>query len=172
LTRLDQKVDIAFRIRHKFKRWRLDILPGHIAGRVSRSLQVISASCRPCVVATLWRTMWNGWPTAARMRSLTGTGEGRCALGCDSGKDRIEHYAVCPLAWRFLGAPKPIGLGMGCHLRSLAGFLTVAHGMTDAEKTDMAVAVYAVARTVHSCRDSPGLKPLPLLRMHAKFGQR
>ena len=160
------------RIRHKFKRWKLDILPGHIPARVLHTLELVSAQCRPCVAATLWRTMWNGWPTSARMRQLNNSTIGKCALGCRDSEDRIEHYAHFPIAWRFLGAPKPVGLGLPSHLKSLAGFLCIADGMRADEKTNMAIVVYAVARTVHQSKETQRLSAAHLLGLHTKFGQR
>ena len=67
---------------------------------------------------------------------------------------------------------RPAGLGIDHRLRSLAGFLGVADGMSDREKAQMAIAVYAVSRTVHSCREHSGSNPLPLLRLHAKFASK
>ena len=60
-----------------------------------------------------FRTLWNGWPTSARMRSLTGAcGARRCVLGCSSAEDRIEHYMVCNVAWKTLRMLPPRGMGM------------------------------------------------------------
>ena len=86
--------------------------------------------------------------------------------------DRIEHYAVCPVVWRFLGADLPVGLGLGGRLRDLASFFAISDGMTDDEKVTMAIAVYTVSRTVHACRLAPESDPMVLLRLHAKFGKR
>ena len=164
--------DSSNRIRHKFRRWKLNILPGHIAGRVTRALLIIASRCRPCVLAAVWRTMWNGWPTSARMRSMAGNGEGTCALGCRAAADRIEHYAVCPVLWHCFAAPTPIGLGLVRQLQCLEGFLCIAHEMSDSERAQMAVGVYAAARTVHTRKDAPTADPRVLLRLHAKFGRK
>ena len=172
IVQAERIYNIDNRIRHKFKRWKLDILPGHVPARVKRTLNLVGTHCRPCIVAMLWRTMWNGWPTSARMRQLNNSIIGRCALGCRDSEDRVEHYAVCPIAWRFLGAPIPAGLGLSTRLKSLAGFLCIADGMQPHEKTCMAIGVYAVARTVHQCKEAPTLAAAPLLRLNAKFGQR
>ena len=161
--------DSMARIRHKFQRWKLGILPGHIGIRVLKTLNLVGARCRPCVLACLWRTMWNGWPTSARMKSLTGTGETCCALGCRGALDRIEHYAVCPAAWNYFANPKPAGLGLDRKFQNLAGFLCVEHGMPDADKARMAIAVYASARTVQQRRESPNSDVRVLLRLHAKL---
>ena len=134
IKRASVDFDSSNRIRHKFRRWKLNILPGHIAGRVTRALLIIASRCRPCVLAAVWRTMWNGWPTSARMRSMAGNGEGTCALGCRTVADRIEHYAVCPVLWHFFAAPAPIGLGLVRQLQSHEGFLCIAHEMSDSEE--------------------------------------
>ena len=172
IVQVEGAYNIHNRIRHKFKRWRLEVLPGHIPARVQSTLHLIGARCRPCIAATLWRTMWNGWPTSARMRQLNDSVIERCALGCTENEDRIEHYAHCPIAWRFLGAPKPIGLGLAPHFKCLAGFLCIADDMQAEDKINMAIGVYAVSRTVQQCRETPALNAIPLLRLHAKYGQR
>ena len=136
------------RIRSKFARWNLDILPGHIPARVLRSLHLVGGRCRPCVHAMLFRTMWNGWPTDRRM----GQDDSACRLGCLRGLDRIEHYAVCPVAWSFFRLAPPAGLGLDPRLRRLDAFLCIAADMDSDQKVKMAIAVYATARTVQQCR--------------------
>ena len=168
IASLDSKYQVMERIRHKFARWQLAILPGHIPARVLRTLHLIGGRCRPCVLAMLFRTMWNGWPTTARMKQR----EGLCVLGCPNALDRIEHYAVCPATWSYLSLPAPAGLGLDRRLRCIDAFLCIASGMSDQEKVQMATAVYAVARTVHQCRLAPDTQPRPLLRLHANFGRR
>ena len=101
------------------------------------------------------------------MRSLTGAGEAQCVLGCLHGTDRIEHYAKCDRVWQFLGKPQPGGLGISTKFRSLQGFFALDRGMDDCTKVNIAVGMYAVARTVQCCKEAANLKPLPLLRMHA-----
>ena len=82
----------------------------------------------------LWRALFNGWPTSARMRSMPGQFEGTCVLGCTSARDRIEHYAVCPVVWGFLSAAAPAGKGINRRFRCLEGFLAIEACMVDLEK--------------------------------------
>ena len=56
------------RMRHKMQRWHLSGPPGHLARRTLRNMATIGSACRPCVIAMFLRTLWNGWPTSARMR--------------------------------------------------------------------------------------------------------
>ena len=63
-------------------------------------------------------------------------------------------------------------MGLDGRLRSLCGFLAIAHGMADEEKIRMAIAVYAVFRIVPAMLISPDVEAVPLLRLHAKFGRR
>ena len=102
------------------------------------------------------------------MRNFTGTGESPCALGCNHGLDRIEHYAVCERAWRFLGRPKPGGLHISDKHRTIQGFFALDKGMDEDTKVRTAIGIYAVARTVHCCKVSGDLDPQPLLRLFAK----
>eukprot|EP00973_Karenia_brevis_P045209 6262269-Karenia_brevis.AAC.1 len=83
-------------------------------------MQIVRQNCRPCVVAACFRTLWNGWPTSARMRHMAGAGDTQnCPLGCEASEDRIEHYLVCPYAWTVLRRRPPMGLGLDEGQRNL-----------------------------------------------------
>ena len=156
------------RVRHKLGRWKLDAPLGILIQRAFRNYPILMRNCRPCIVAMQWRTMWNGWPTSARMRSLTATDTEPCLLGCRSGSDRIEHYAVCAKAWELLGAREPVGLGLNTRLRSLLAFLGLERDLSEAERRRLATGVYAVARTVQTMRSQrTSLEPWPILKWYA-----
>ena len=103
----------------------------------------------------------------ARMRSLTKAHVAPCLLGCSSGLDRIEHYAVCEIAWTYLGVAWPHGFGLHRRLRTLMAFLGLERDLEDSERSQLAVGVYAVARTVQCLRQNPDLDPHPLPRLYA-----
>ena len=162
------KEKVSNRIRHKLVRWRLTTPDGILVRRALKHFEIIGKHCRPCVVAMQWRTMWNGWPTSRRMRCMHGSEIEPCLLGCESGTDCIEHYAVCSVAWAYLGAAQPAGLGLQTRLRSISAFLGLERDLADGDRCAMAEAAYAVARTVQCCRLNPGSYPRPLLRLYAK----
>jgi hypothetical protein len=167
--------DAEERLRNKIKRWRLDGPPAHVTQRILRNMKVVGRTCRPCVTAMLFRTLWNGWPTTARMRHMPGADDMKsCVLGCvGSAEDRIEHYIVCPKAWNVLSNPLPRGLGLHVQWRTKQAMLVAERGLEDYEKTRIAIAVYAVARTVQCMRANPTLQsPESILRMYIREGLR
>ena len=95
----------------------------------------------------MFRTLWNGWTTAARFQQV-----GACVLGCSStAEDRIEHYAFCPHFIRLTSG----WLGLHNRLANLEGFMLVADDMSDKEIALMAVAVYAMHRATAFYRQQP-----------------
>ena len=157
------------RLRKKIQRWKLDDPPALVAARLENNLKIIGARCRPCVVAAFFRTLWNGWPTSARMRNMAGAcSTGRCVLGCsNTAEDRIEHYVVCPKAWNVFSNPPPYGLGLDKQRRSRQAMLLAAKGLSDDEKVLVAIAVYALARTVQCLQAAPHLQhPERLIRLY------
>ena len=156
------------RIRHRIRRWKIEAPEAHLARRAIRHLETLSRRCRPCVVAMQFRTLWNGWPTASRMRHMTGASEGRCVLGCHSALDRIELYAVCPVAWKCLSGPQPARMGIPLCFKSLAYFVGVGAGMSETARVQLAKGVYAISRTIHICRSCEGTNPGPVFRLMAK----
>ena len=160
------------RVRKKLTRWKLSQPPAHITRQALSTFELVSKLCRPCILAMYFRTLWNGWPTTERLKSMTGVTPHNCVFGCPQGLDKIEHYTVCPVTWKFYSSPCPGGLGIRIHLRTLSGFLLLEKKVDEQLMAVMAIGLYAVARTVHGCRHHPGVDPmrLPLLRMHARRG--
>ena len=105
---------------------------------------------------------------------MPGAGATRpCVLGCQGAEDRIEHYAHCRKIWAFMRQPRPHGLGVGEHYRTLQGFLLAERGMPFEDKLAMAVAVYAVSRTVEQASGScTAVNTEKLMRLHAQEGLR
>jgi len=57
----------------------------------------------PCIQFCYLKTLFNGWPTAARFQERDGKNN-RCMLCCDcNGEDSLEHYGCCNYGWRFFG---------------------------------------------------------------------
>ena len=112
----------------------------------------------------------NGWVTDQRMRGIITTPLRGCLLGCHNASDRIEHYAVCPVFWRFAASPRPAGLGLPPAARSLCHFLLVAKGTNDADIVRMAAGSYAIARVLgllRRCETTAVVDVIPLLRLYA-----
>ena len=153
------------RIRHKIKRWKLEGPPAHIAARIARHFQIIGRSCRPCVLAMFFRTIWNGWPTTARMRTAAGASKtSGCVFGCEGCEDRIEHYIVCQIPWTVLP-----GIGLCAEWKSKQFMLAAEKGMEERQLVLIACANYAIARAVH-CIRLQGLTECPakLVRLFAQ----
>ena len=140
--------DPEARVRHKMKRWKIQIRPGILARRVLRRLSDLHSLVPPRVAASVFRTLWNGWCTSARFQA-----EGKCVLACSTeAADRIEHYCRCPFFSQF--ATQRLGLQQ--HRVDLPGFLLVDHNMPESELTLMAIAVYAMNRLINAIRkDAP-----------------
>eukprot|EP00973_Karenia_brevis_P043040 5959638-Karenia_brevis.AAC.1 len=90
---------------------------------------VLKSKAKPAIRASFLRALWNGWPTSYRMRTCANAKPVRpCVLGCSpAAEDRIEHYAVCPILWRFFIAQ----LGIPVQLKSRDGFFGIIPGLTD-----------------------------------------
>jgi len=106
----------------------------------------ISGLVAPRVLATLFRSVWNGWCTARRFQQ-----KGCCRLGCSpTSDDSIEHYSHCRFAYHlvvdhFKLDPRRVSLG---------ALLCAASDMTDKELTVMAVVGYALFRATSHFRFS------------------
>jgi len=164
-----RKYSLENRVRSRLTRWRFIGPEAHVARRVCSNFPVLHEYCRPCVTSSYLRTIFNGWPTSARMRTMQGASPiGQCALGC-GGIDRIEHYSMCPHIWAFFRMERPRGLGLPDRLRSLEGFMMAERGMTKVEKVAMAIGVYAACKTIAQARRSElDVVPTRMLRLHAK----
>ena len=161
----------ADRLRHKIKRWRLEGPPAHVASRLLKNIQIVGSKCRPCVAGMFFRTLWNGWPTSARMRTCKdATTTMSCVLGCPNAEDRIEHYLICEKTWAVLQQPQPHGLGL--KHRALQTMLLARRGMSDDEIANTAIAVYAIARTVHSMRQENANAYCTFLRLYSNEGRK
>jgi hypothetical protein len=144
-------VNCVERIRHKIKRWGLQIPLGSLCRRLVRRLQLLQGLTTPRVQSAVFRTMWNGWATAARFQT-----EKPCVLGCSvRALDRIEHYACCPFARHLLID----WMGLDSRLANLAGFLLALDSMSQDHLTLMSIVVYAMHRATAHFRRAPTSSP-------------
>jgi hypothetical protein len=164
--------DAEFRVRHKMQRWNFKGPEAIVASRLLRNMHTMGRKCKPCVVGSFFRTFWNGWPTTWRMRSAPNAGNVRsCLLGCSlNAVDKLEHYLVCPVAWKVLSTSTRGALDSS--RRSLQNMLLAERGLEDSEICLIAVGVYAIARTVQTLRGGDECAPEPVLRLHLKEGMR
>ena len=171
LKQKSQPYDAEDRLRYKIRRWKLDGPPAHIARRMLHNLQTVGSRCRPCVAAMVFRTLWNGWPTSARMRTCKDASKTKaCVFGCTDAEDRLEHYLLCHKVWTVLELPQPQGLNL--KQRNLQTMLLARRGMHEEEIVNSAIAVYAIARTVHGVRQNPCSRCEALLRLYSSEGKK
>eukprot|EP00933_Yihiella_yeosuensis_P002415 TRINITY_DN10410_c0_g1_i5.p1 TRINITY_DN10410_c0_g1~~TRINITY_DN10410_c0_g1_i5.p1 ORF type:complete len:125 (-),score=13.64 TRINITY_DN10410_c0_g1_i5:71-445(-) len=71
-----------------------------------------------------------------------------CVLGCKGVPDSLEHYAACPIFWKFACSPRPQGLGIDSRFSGPDGFLWVVLGIGEADQVRVAVGAYALYRVV------------------------
>jgi hypothetical protein len=160
--------NVEMRVRKKIQRWKLQGPEAIVACRIIRNCAVVGAKCRPCIAGTFFRTLWNGWPTTWRMRTMPGAADIRpCLLGCASACDRIEHYLVCPIAWGVLQTHRGIELHWG--RKCLQAMFLALGGLEEREVMAIAIAVYAIARTVQPLR-AHECSTEPLLKLHLNEG--
>ena len=159
------RYNAEYRIRSKVQRWKLEGPDSVIARRILRNFNYIGKACKPCVLSTFLRTLWNGWPTSWRMRTATGASQVRtCLLGCSHAVDKIEHYLVCPFVWQVL--PVFPGIELGQHRRTLQAMLLAAKNLSEEEIIAIANSVYAIAKTVQAIKiEECQVDPSPLLRL-------
>ena len=138
------------------------------------SISVIELTCRPSVVSSFFRTLWNGWPTTYRMRTMSGAPKTQqCVLGCRGAEDRIEHYLVCKKVWAALEGRPPQGLGIHRSRQNITAMLLADASLADVERMAIATAGYAIFRTVHCMRNGPPtLRALPIMKLHLAEGLR
>lgn len=159
------------RLRQKMLRWKLDGVPGILERRVLRNFETLRAWCAPRVMAAYFRTLWNGWATSRRMRTMAGRdgGTGICLL-CGNGQDSLEHYSHCSVFWDFCSKARPRGLGLNPMARSRETFFLLQDGMSAEDKVRMAVGLYALFQTITFASTS-GMKDcdwLALLRIWSR----
>ena len=149
-------------------------LPANMVRQIMKSFAIIGNACRPCVVSGFFRTLWNGWPTSARMRTMSGAQRTQeCVLGCKGAEDRIEHYLVCSKAWSVLQQRPPYGLGLNLSRRTLEAMLLTDAGLADEERMAIAIGCYAVSRTVQCLRHrQASLRAAPIMRLYISDGLR
>ena len=157
-----------FRVRSKMQRWRFEGPEARVACWILQNCATVGRHCRPCVTSTYFRTLWNGWPTSRRMRNLPGsTGVLACQMGCESGKDEIEHYLICPVAWKTLQSHR--GIELATSRRSIQSMLLARRDLSLHEIKAIATSVYAISRTVQTLRGLDGAAE-PILRLFLQEG--
>ena len=78
---------------------------------------------------------------------------------------------LCDRLWNYLKRPRPKGLGLNVQFRTLEAMLLSKADMELPERILVAIAVYAIMRSVHTARVSNDkLKPAPLLRLYITQG--
>ena len=98
----------------------------------------------PRVLAAAWRTIWNGWCTAARFQKRA-----PCVLGCGNGaQDRIEHYANCD----FLRWVAKAAFGICPSKVTLAHFLLLEDGMETVDCIKSALLAYTMYMVTNAYR--------------------
>jgi hypothetical protein len=129
------KVDVEDRLRAKLKRWKLTMVPRHSAERAKRLFQRLSALVPPRVMASMIRTLCNGWCTRRQFQEV-----GSCVFACRaSASDAIEHYAFCPM---FRSLLERLHLPA---MQTLVEFFLLEHRLwSDARLGVAAVAIHAL----------------------------
>ena len=89
------------RIRRKLARWNHGLFPRVAVQRFRKLMAAVCTATPPRVAAAVWRTLWNGWVTSRRMRTLSQEERG-CIYCCgQAAADSIEHYANCSILAQF-----------------------------------------------------------------------
>ena len=118
---------------------------GIVARRIMRNVEALRGKCRPCVIATFFRTLWNGWAASARMRSMQGSdGTRGCRFGCTNCEDRVEHYLLCRRMLSVLMKVPLYSLALSISRRSMQAMLLADGGLGETEKIAIARACYAI----------------------------
>ena len=147
--------DAEMRVRHKLKRWHIEGNPRVNAERALRQLSELRRLVPPRVLAAVFSTIWNRWPTARRFQQRS-SARNRCMLGCPGrAEDSLEHYGRCKVL-----------LGFACrrlNLRfanddALPYWMFVAHNRLANNEADtqtkIAVLAYAAYRTTNAIRSA------------------
>ena len=149
--------NVEQRMRQKISRWGLPCPVGTLSRRMLTRLPQIAKLVPPRVHAAIFKTLWNGWATAARFQC-----KAACVLKCSDAtdplgqplaQDRIEHYVHCPFAKELL----VVKFGLQPDSVSKEDFLFATDGLL--EHTDkvtlVAIAIYALMRATNHFRHRP-----------------
>ena len=145
--------DAEMRMRHKMERWHFEGNPRLLADRSLRQLTELRSLVPPRVIAAVFSTIWNRWPTARRFQQRAAAWN-RCVLGCPGrAEDSIEHYGRCQLLLGF--ASRRLNLCFESD-SALPYWMLVTKGRLAHNTTEVqirtAVLVYAAYRTTNTLR--------------------
>ena len=160
----------ALHLRRRLDRWDIKTLPGHRPARALRHIALLAGRCHPRVLAAYMRTICNGWCTRHRFQGVAG-----CPFGCAGGKDKLEHFACCPVVRGLLHdfqLPAPLaGEELDVFL-GLQALPLVAGGDPEAQARRLGVARYALYRLHGALRhQTVGVPHLPgAFREYARQG--
>ena len=139
-------------LRHRLSRWALERTPRVLAARAVRGFSALRSLVPPRVVAAVFSTIWNRWPTARRHQQRSG-GANRCQLGCPGGaEDSIEHYSHCAALRDFASRR--------LNFHAPDGFLPFWCMVCDSDPkilTKSAIVAYAGYRATNTARHAGGL---------------
>jgi len=132
-------------LRRRLDKWATMVThPGHRTARACRVMEVLSRIGTPRIQAAYLRTICNGWCTRHRFQ-----GQGPCAFGCESGSDKLVHYACCTKVDALLGSHLQLSRSPG-H-RELDDFLCMGE-VRDEKIRDRALGLYALYRLFNGVR--------------------
>ena len=81
-------------VRSRLDQWQVScVRRGDRPKRALSTLQQLNSISSPRVASAYLRTICNGWQTGHRFQQQV-----QCRFGCPCGEDRLQHYAVCPVA--------------------------------------------------------------------------
>ena len=153
IQKAEQPHDVSTSIRQKTLRCNFHSPLAHIANRIKASVEEMGNWCRPYVMSAVLRTIWNGWPTSARMRSMSGTVVRTRGFGCATAEDRMDHYWAFSKAWVSVNKPIPAGLTLSTQRRNLQSMMLAEKGLRGDEMICIFIsAFYAITRMRRHCR--------------------
>ena len=128
----------------------MDDSPRVLTDRVLMRYSSLKHLVAPRVCSVAFKTLWNGWTTAARFQNRS-----PCAFGCCSkALDAIEHYACCPVVHRVR-----CRLGLSLLPRSVPSFLLLSSPSSPQLLTLGALLLYACYSAYQSISHSTFLSP-------------
>ena len=91
----------ALEERFKLRGWWSDAFLNGCAIAATKLILDLRGVVPPCIQFCFLKSLFNGWPTAARMQDR-GNPNNRCMLCSEChGTDSLEHYGCCNFGWRF-----------------------------------------------------------------------